>query len=129
MDVFYAFLWYPIGSKAGNRLDSIRISAYPDTSRHVSLILLILILASLSISRTIERMLTSGVTIPHGMTPALRHGTCGIRAPTVPSASHRGGCMILPRALLAKSSWPTCGKTRRLPPWHVRHGSSGIGLW
>ena len=74
-------------------------------------------------------MLPSSVVIPHGMTPAQRHGTCGTRAPTVPSASRRGGYMIQPRALLARRFWPTCYKTRRLPPLPVRPGSSGTGLW
>ena len=72
-------------------------------------------LASLSISRIIVLMLPSSVVIPHGMTPAQRHGTCGTRALTVPSASRRGGYRIQPRALLARHLWPTCGKTPRRP--------------
>ena len=47
-------------------------------------------------------MLPSSIVIPHGMTPAQRYGTCGTRAPTVPSASRRGGYMIQPHALLAR---------------------------
>ena len=73
-------------------------------------------------------MLTSSVVIPHGMTPARLHGTCGTRAPTVPTASRRGGCMTRPRALLARRFWLTCDKTRLLP-LPVRPGSSGTGLW
>ena len=74
-------------------------------------------------------MQTSNVVIPHGMTPARLRGTCGTRAPNVPSVSRRGGCRTQPRTLLVKRFWPTCGKTRRLLPLPARLGLSGTGLW
>ena len=129
MDNFRAFSFDTMVQRLeiGNLV--LRISAYPDTGRHISLVLSILMLASLPISRTIKRMQPSGVVIPHGMTPTLQHEIYGTHAPTVPSVSHRGDSMSHLPASLAKPSWQTCDKTRRLPPLHVRPRSSGTGPW
>ena len=62
------FLWYH-GTKAGNRYYNIRISAYPDTGRHISLILLMLMLASLSISRIVALIPWSSASMPLGSMP------------------------------------------------------------
>ena len=74
-------------------------------------------------------MQSSGVIIPHGMTLARQQENYGTLAPTVLSVLHRGDSMSRLPASLVKRSWQTCDKTRRLPPLHVRPGSSGTGPW
>ena len=85
------FLWYH-GTKAGNRYYSIRISAYPDTGRHISLILLILMLASLSISRIVALIPWLSASMPLGSMPGQLRKTSGIHIPPVPHVWPLAGC-------------------------------------
>ena len=74
-------------------------------------------------------MLPSSVIIPHGMRPAQRHGTCGTRAPTVPSASRRGGYMIQPRTLLARRFLADMRQNPSPSSLARKTWASGTGLW
>ena len=85
------FLWYH-GTKAGNRYYSIRISAYPDTGRHISLILLMLMLASLSISRIVALIPWLSASMPLGSMPGQLRKTSGIHIPPVPHVWPLAGC-------------------------------------